>query len=402
MSVTTDSGDSAKVPLWNNPKFRAAVSQSLLIAILLWLGYAIISNTLRNLEEQQIASGFDFLSTTAGFGIIQKLIPYNEASSYGRAFMVGILNTLFVSAIGVIIATLLGFTVGVMRLSKNWVISNIAYVYVEVLRNIPLLLQIIVWYGLILGFSPDKRDKWSFFNIFHYNISGIRSPATMAEPGFWMTGLAFILAIVGTVFLAKWSRKRQDATGQTFPVFWASLGVIIGLPTLVFLLTGSPMTLEHPEFVSEGPIFKRGFELGKGAVLIPEFLAMLVALSTYTAAFIAENVRAGILAVSHGQSEAAGALGLRRGQALRLIVIPQASRVIIPPLTSQYLNLTKNSSLAVGIAYPDLVAVGGTVLNQTGQAIEIIGMWMLIYLSISLATSAFMNWYNAKMALVER
>jgi general L-amino acid transport system permease protein len=402
MSVTSDTSESAKVPLWNDPKFRAAISQGLLLLILLWVGYAIISNTLRNLEQQQIASGFGFLSTTAGFGIIQKLIPYTEASSYGRAFMVGLMNTLFVSVIGVFLATLIGFAVGVMRLSKNWIISKIAYIYVEVLRNVPLLLQIIVWYGLILGFSPDKRDKWSLFNLFHYNISGIRSPATMAEDGFWVTAVAFVLAIAGAVYLVKWARKRQDATGQIFPKFWASLGLIIGLPTLVFLLTGSPMSLEYPEFVSEGPIFKRGFELGKGAVLIPEFLAMLIALSTYTASFIAENVRSGILAVSHGQSEAAGALGLRRGHALRLVVIPQAARVIIPPLTSQYLNLIKNSSLAVGIAYPDLVAVGGTVLNQTGQAIEIIGMWMLIYLSISLATSAFMNWYNAKMALVER
>ncbi len=402
MSVTTEGSDGSKVSLWNDPNVRAYVSQAILVAVLVWFGYEIVTNAIRNLEEQKIASGFDFLSTTAGFGIIQKLIPYNEASSYGRAFMVGLLNTLMVSFIGIILATILGFVVGIMRLSKNWVIAKIAYVYVEMIRNIPLLLQIIVWYGLILSFAPDKRSKWSLFDTFHFNVSGIRSPATIAQDGFWMTPVAFVVAIIAVIFLAKWAHKRQDETGQSFPIFLSSLGLIIGLPLLVFLLTGMPMTLEHPNFITEGPIFKRGFELGLGAVLIPEFLAMLLALTTYTAGFIAENVRAGILAVPHGQSEAAGALGLRRGPALRLIVIPQAARVIIPPLTSQYLNLTKNSSLAVGIAYPDLVAVGGTVLNQTGQAIEIIGMWMLIYLSISLATSAFMNWYNAKMALVER
>lgn len=402
MSATTDHDQSAKVPLWNDPKVRSLVFQALLIFALLFFGYWIINNTIINLEKQKIASGFGFLSTTAGFGIIQKLIPYNEASSYGRAFMVGLLNTLLVAVVGIFIATIIGFVMGIMRLSKNWVISKIATVYIEVMRNIPLLLQIIVWYGLILEFSPDKRDKLSIGNLIHYNISGIRTPAFIAESGFWLTIVAFFVAIAGAVYMARWAKNRQEQTGQPFHTFWACVGLILGLPALMFLVSGMPMSLEYPNFVSEGPVFKRGFELGLGSVMIPEFIAMLLALSTYTAAFIAENVRAGILAVSHGQSEAAGALGLRRGHALRLVVIPQALRVIIPPLTSQYLNLTKNSSLAVGIAYPDLVAVGGTVLNQTGQAIEIIGMWMLIYLSISLATSAFMNWYNAKMALVER
>ncbi|MGI9481988.1 MAG: amino acid ABC transporter permease [Hyphomicrobiales bacterium] len=402
MSATSEASESAKIPLWNDPRVRAIVSQSILVIILLWLGYEIVSNTIRNLEQQKIASGFGFLSTTAGFGIIMKLVPYNEASSYGRAFVVGLLNTLVVSIVGIFLATILGFVVGIMRLSHNWIIAKIAYVYVEVMRNIPLLLQIIVWYGLILGFAPDKRSKWSFLDLFHFNISGIRSPAPIFGEGFLFTVITFFIAIAGAFYMARWAHKRQDETGQPFPVFWVSLGLIIGLPLLVFLITGAPLTWEYPNFVTEGAIFKRGFEIGIGSVIIPEFIAMLLALTTYTAGFIAENVRAGILAVSHGQSEAAGALGLRRGQALRLVVIPQAARVIIPPLTSQYLNLTKNSSLAVGIAYPDLVAVGGTVLNQTGQAIEIIGMWMLIYLSISLATSAFMNWYNAKMALVER
>lgn len=362
----------------------------------------ILGNTIQNLIQQNIASGFGFLNTTASFGIIQTLIQYSEESSYGRAIVVGLLNTLFVAFIGIILATILGFLVGIMRLSKNWLISKISYAYVEVMRNIPLLLQIIVWYGVLLQAVPQHREGFINIGIGGINKAGVFIPAIRSEPIIWMTVAAFIVAIVACIVLAKWAKKRLFETGQPFPVFWTSIGMLIGLPLVVFLGTGMPATIEFPNFVSEGPMLRRGFERGVGTVLIPEFVALLLALVTYTAAFIGEIVRAGIQAVNWGQTEAASALGLRRGSVLRLVVIPQALRVIIPPLTSQYLNLTKNSSLAVAIAYPDLVAVGGIVLNQAGQAIEIIGLWMLIYLGISLLTSLFMNWYNAKMALVER
>lgn len=401
--------DSAGVPLparaslVNDPKVRGLFYQVLLILSLVLFGYFIITNTIANLERQNIASGWGFLENTAGFGIIQALAPYSETSSYGRAILVGFLNTLMVAVVGIIVATVVGFVVGIARLSNNWVISRLAYCYVELVRNVPLLLQIFFWYFAVLRAVPGKREKWSFFfDTFHLNIAGLRAPKPIWESGSEWIGYAFIIGLIATFVVRRWARLRQDATGQQFPIFRTALGLIIGLPVLTYFVTGMPMYLEHPNFVETGPILRRGFELGVGFNLIPEFLALTAALSIYTAAFIAEIVRAGIQAVSHGQTEAANALGLRSSPTLRLVIIPQAMRVIIPPLTSQYLNLTKNSSLAVAIAFPDLVSVGGTVLNQTGQAIEIIAIWMAIYLSLSLITSAFMNWYNQRMALVER
>ncbi len=393
----------ARASLLNDPKARGIFYQLLLVVALTTFGYIIVSNTLDNLEKQNIASGMGFLENTAGFSIIQSLAPYTETSSYGMALIVGFLNTVLVAVIGIFLATIIGFLVGIARLSDNWVISRIAYCYVELVRNVPLLLQIFFWYFAVLRAVPGKREKWSFFfDTFHLNIAGLRGPKPLWEPGSEWIGFALIAGIVLSFVVARWARKRQEATGQQFPSFWAGVGLIVGLPVLAYLVTGMPMTLEHPNFVEEGPMLRRGFELGVGINLIPEFLALTAALAIYTAAFIAEIVRAGIQAVSHGQTEASNALGLRQGPTLRLVVVPQAMRVIIPPLTSQYLNLTKNSSLAVAIAFPDLVSVGGTVLNQTGQAIEIIGIWMAVYLSLSLITSAFMNWYNQRMALVER
>lgn len=399
--------DSAEAParasLVNDPKVRGLFYQVLLIAALILFGYFIVTNTIANLERQNIASGWGFLENTAGFGIIQSLVSYSETSSYGQAIFVGFLNTLLVAVVGIFFATVIGFVVGIARLSNNWVISRIAYCYVELVRNIPLLLQIFFWYFAVLRAVPGKREKWSFFfDTVHLNIAGLRMPKPVWEPGSGAIGIALIIGIVASIVVSKWAHKRQDETGQQFPVFWTGLGLIIGLPVIAYLVTGMPMYLEHPNFIETGPILRRGFELGVGFNLIPEFLALTAALSIYTAAFIAEIVRAGIQAVSHGQTEASHALGLRNGPTLRLVIIPQAMRVIIPPLTSQYLNLTKNSSLAVAIAFPDLVSVGGTVLNQTGQAIEIIAIWMAVYLSLSLITSAFMNWYNQRMALVER
>ncbi|MEP3047379.1 MAG: amino acid ABC transporter permease [Roseibium sp.] len=399
--------DSAGAPtrasLVNDPKVRGIFYQVVTVVALVLFGYFIVSNTIANLERQNIASGWGFLENSAGFGTNQSLVEYSESSSYGRAIYVGFLNTLLVAIVGIFFATIVGFVVGIARLSNNWVISRLAYCYVELVRNIPLLLQIFFWYFAVLRSIPGKRDKWSFFfdNV-HLNIGGLRLPKPIWEPGSAWIGYALIIGIVASFFVSKWARKRQDATGQQFPMFWTGLGLIVGLPIITYLVTGMPMHLEHPNFVETGPILRRGFELNVGINVIPEFLALTAALSIYTASFIAEIVRAGIQAVNHGQTEAAHALGLRQSPTLRLVIIPQAMRVIIPPLTSQYLNLTKNSSLAVAIAYPDLVSMGGTVLNQTGQAIEIIGIWMAVYLSLSLITSAFMNWYNQRMALVER
>ncbi len=388
---------------FNDPRARGLIAQIILFLLVTFGIYAMVTNTIVNLERQNIASGFGFLNQTAGFGINQTLIPYTEESTYGQTFIVGLLNTILVAIVGIFLATILGFIVGVARLSKNWVINKIAYWYIEVMRNVPLLLHIFVWYFAVLRAVPDKRDKWSLFDTFHLNIYGIWAPEPLPGPMFWMTVVAFLAAIVIAFILAKLAKARQMRTGETFPSFWVGLAIIIILPLAAFFATGSPLDFEHPKFVAEGPIFKRGFEFQSGLQVIPEFIALLLALSIYTAAYIAEIVRAGILAVSHGQTEAANALGLRSGPTLRLVVIPQALRVIIPPLTNQYLNLTKNSSLAVAIAYPDLVAVfAGTTLNQTGQAVEIIVITMLVYLGLSLVTSAIMNWYNSRIALVER
>ena len=387
----------------NDPKVRGLFYQIVLIAIIVFFVWQIVQNTVANLERQNIASGLGFLSNTAGFGIIQSfLIDYSEVSSYGTALLVGVYNTILVAVVGIIFATVLGFLIGIARLSNNWIISKIAYCYIEIVRNIPLLLQIFFWYFAALRAVPGKRDYISIFDIFYLNITGLRMPLPIFGYGSEIVGLTFIVGIIATIFIRRWARKRQAATGQQFPVFWSSLGLIIGLPIIAFFIMGRPIGLEHPVFVDTGPILKQGFQIDTGLNLIPEFLSLLLALSIYTASFIAEIVRAGIQAVSHGQTEAAHALGLRSGPTLRLVVIPQAMRVIIPPLTSQFLNLTKNSSLAVAIAYPDLVSVGGTVLNQTGQAVEIICIWMIIYLSLSLGTSGLMNWYNKRVALVER
>ena len=394
--------DQAKVAFFNDPKVRSWIYQLLLILFLGWLVWAIRSNVSANLEAQSIATGWGFLGTTAGFSIIQKLVFYSEVSSYGRALWIGLLNTLLIAFVGVIFATVLGFLIGVARLSNNWIISRIATVYIEIIRNIPLLLQIFFWYFAALRALPGKREKASFFDTVHLNITGLKMPKPVFGDGSWLVGVGVILAIVAIIYLRGWARKRQQQTGDQFPVFTTSVGILILLPLIGFFLGGMPISLEHPDFVTTGPIIKQGFTLGVGMNLVPEFIALFLALVIYTAAFIAEIVRAGIMAVDKGQSEAAHALGVSNSFTLRLVVIPQAMRVIIPPLISQYLNLTKNSSLAVAIAYPDLVAVGGTVLNQTGQAIEIVTLWMVIYLAISILISMVMNWYNSSIALVGR
>ncbi|MFT5447467.1 MAG: general L-amino acid transport system permease protein [Gammaproteobacteria bacterium] len=385
----------AKPPIWNDPVWRGLFFQVLVILAVLAFGAFLVNNTIVNLEKQNIASGFDFLNTTAGFSIGESLIDYEESNTYGRAFMVGLANTLIVSFYGVIFATFLGFVIGVARLSPNWLVSKLAMVYIEVLRNIPLLLQIFFWYFAVLRPLPSPRDSIAMFDSFFLNNRGLAYPKPLPLDGFDIVIGLFVAAIIATFFIARWAKKRQAATGQQFPTLWTAIGLIVGLPVLAFALLGLPMGFEYPVL--------KGFNYQGGKVVSPEFVALLLALSLYTAAFIAENVRSGILGVSHGQTEAASALGLRRASTLRLVVIPQALRIIIPPLTSQYLNLTKNSSLAAAIAYPDLVLVfAGTTLMQTGQAVEIIAITMGCYLLMSLLISAFMNWYNSKMSLVER
>jgi len=386
--------ESARGSLFYDPRVRGIFFQLVLVAALIFFGYEIVANTTANLERQNIASGFAFLDQTAGFGIITSLVEYSEESGYGQALFVGFLNTLLVAFIGIILATIFGFIIGIARLSPNWVISRIAYVYIEIIRNVPLLLQIFFWYFAVLRAVPNPRNSVELPGSIFINNRGVFAPRLIFESGSGLIWIGLLVAIVATFFIKRWARKKQEATGEQFPVLRAAIGLIIGLPLIAVIVTGFPLSLDMPEL--------KGFNFVGGVKVTPEFMALLMALSIYTASFIAEIVRAGILAVSHGQSEAAHALGLRQGPTLRLVIIPQAMRVIIPPLTSQYLNLTKNSSLAVAIAYPDLVSVGGTILNQTGQAIEIIGIWMVVYLSLSLLTSAFMNWYNQRMALVER
>jgi general L-amino acid transport system permease protein len=384
-----------RVPFYNNPKVRAVFYQLVLLLAVLWFGYEFALNARANLAAQKVTSGFGFLDTTAGFGVNQSLIAFNEQDTYGRVFFVGLLNTLLVAGIGVVLATIVGFVVGIARLSPNWLVARLAGGYVELIRNLPLLFQILFWYLAVLGTLPGPRQSLSLFGEIFLNNRGIIVPAPVAGDGAGAVGAALALGVIATIALRFWAKYRQERTGRQFPLLLTGAALVVALPLVVLIATGFPISFQKPEL--------RGFNFVGGLRLLPEFVALLVALTTYTAAFIAEVVRAGILAVPRGQTEAALALGLRRGPMLRLIIVPQALRVIVPPLTNQYLNLTKNSSLAVAVGYPDLVAVfAGTTLNQTGQAIEIIAITMAVYLAISLLTSALMNWYNAHIRTAER
>lgn len=389
----------ARGSLLYDPKVRGLVYQVLLAVIIAFLVYKAADNAVQNLRAAKIASGFGFLNATSGFDVNQTLVPYSAISTYGRAFVVGLLNTLLVAVIGIIFATILGFLVGIARLSSNWIISKIAMVYVEVIRNLPLVLQLLFWYQAVLVPLPSARDSISVGDTFFLNQRGLFIPRAVSDDRAWMIGIAFLVAIVASIAFRIWAKREQEARGRQYPSGLVAFGLILGLPAVVWLLLGltggDPVTWDVPQ--------KGRFNLSGGLQVYPEFVALLLGLVTYTAGFIAEVVRAGILAVSRGQTEAAYSVGLRPGQTLRLVVIPQAMRVIIPPLTSQYLNLTKNSSLAVIIGYPDLVQVFmGTVLNQTGQAVEVVAITMGVYLVISLVTSSFMNYYNSRAAIVER
>ncbi|HGS4503089.1 TPA: amino acid ABC transporter permease [Vibrio parahaemolyticus] len=394
-SPSTMSKPSGSKSLIYNPAFRSAIFQIIAIAALVFFFYTIINNALNNLDARGIATGFGFLNQEAGFGIGLTLIEYNETYSYGRTFIVGLLNTALVSVLGIILATAIGFTMGVARLSTNWLVSRLAAVYIETFRNIPLLLQIFFWYFAVLQALPSARQSLSLGEAIFLNVRGLYFPAPVFNEGSGVVIAAIVIGLIATISISIWARNKQRLTGQQTPMGRIGLGLLVGLPLLVYFVSGMPISLEYPEL--------KGFNFKGGISIIPELAALLLALSVYTAAFIAEIVRSGINAVSHGQTEAAMSLGLPRAKTLKLVVIPQALRIIIPPLTSQYLNLTKNSSLAMAIGYPDLVSVfAGTTLNQTGQAIEIIAMTMGVYLALSLLTSALMNLYNRKVALVER
>ncbi|EGR0656575.1 amino acid ABC transporter permease [Vibrio cholerae] len=391
----TSDAHSKHTNLLYNPTFRSVVFQLLAVCVLAFFLYTIVNNALTNLESRGIATGFAFLDQTAGFGISQSLIPYDETYSYGRTFLVGLLNTALVSVLGILLATILGFLIGIARLSSNWLISRLAAVYIETFRNLPLLLQIFFWYFVVLQALPSARESMHLGEWFYLNIKGLYLAKPIFQSGSIWVLVALIAGIIACWVLSIWATNRQRLTGQQTPMGRYILLLCVAFPVLVYFLLGQPITAEYPVL--------RGFNFQGGISVLPELAALLVALTIYTASFIAEIVRSGINAVSHGQTEAAMSLGLTRTKTLKLVIIPQALRIIIPPLTSQYLNLTKNSSLAMAIGYPDLVSVfAGTTLNQTGQAIEIISMTMLVYLTLSLLTSALMNLYNRKVALVER
>jgi general L-amino acid transport system permease protein len=385
---------SGKVAFWYDPRKRSLLYQLGVLAMVGLLGYYLVSNTQANLKRQAIATGFGFLQKEAAFEIGESLISYSAADKYARALFVGVLNTLLVSFIGIILTVILGTFIGIARLSTNWLVSRLAAVYIEVFQDIPVLLQLFFWYAFFYEILPGPRQALSpFTGVFLCN-RGLIFAIPEFHPAHTHMVLAFLAGCLSVYFLRRWARKRQAKTGMVFPVFRVSVGILILFPLLAWLAGGAPTTLNVPEL--------QGFNFQGGLNVSPEFAALLLGLVLYTAAFVAEAVRAGIQSVSKGQREAAMSIGLRPSQVLQLVILPQALRVIIPPLTSQMLSLTKNSSLAVGIGYPDFVSVAGTAINQTGQAIEGVAMIMLVYLFFSLSTSAFMNWYNKKIALVER
>ena len=385
---------SKAIPFYNDPKKRSILFQIATLLMVGLLAFYLLSNTLRNLEKQSIATGIGFLQKEAAFEIGESPIAYSAADTYGRALVVGFLNTLIVSFVGIVITIILGTLIGIARLSSNWIVSKLAAWYIELLQDIPVLLQLFFWYAFFYNILPSPKQALNpIVGVFLSN-RGLVFGVPESHPVFKYMALAVVVACIGIYFLKRWARARQERTGQLFPVFRVALVILMGFPLLTWALGGAPTTMNVPVL--------KGFNFVGGRNISPEFTALLLGLILYTAAYVAEVVRAGIQSVSKGQTEAAMSLGLKPAFVLNLVILPQALRVIIPPLTSQMLNLTKNSSLAVAIGYPDFVSVAGTTINQTGQAIEGVALMMIVYLTLSLITSAFMNWYNKKMALVER
>ncbi len=384
---------------WRDERIRGLIAQAVTLAIILLAAYFLIHNMIVNREAQGRPFSYDFMNNIAGFPVAMSLIPLDLNSTITRVMVAGILNTMLAGALSIVLATAVGFLIGVMRLSANYLVSRLATVYVEVFRNIPLLVQLSFWYFGVLKLAPQQKDSVNLFDGIFFNIRGLYFPRPIAQPGFIWVVVTLAIAILAVIGLRRWATSRQARTGQRFPVLWSSVGLLIGLPLLAWLavgaVAGAPLSWEYPVL--------KGFNFQGGMALLPELSALVIGLSMYTAAYIAEIVRGGIQAVSHGQTEASLALGLRRSWTLRLVIIPQALRIIVPPLTSQYLNILKNSTLAVFVGYPDFVSLfTGTVLNQTGREVEVMAITMVFYLAISLAISLFMNWYNRRIALVER
>ncbi|MGH1485832.1 MAG: amino acid ABC transporter permease [Cellvibrionaceae bacterium] len=380
---------------FNNPRNRSIIYQILLFIGLGYFFYTIVNNTLINMDERGIKSGFGFLSTTSGFDILMSLVPYDATYTYAHTFLVGLLNTILVSIVGIILATIVGFIVGIAYFSQNWLIKKLSIIYVEIFRNIPLLLQVFFWYGAVLAALPSARESMSLGDVVFLNIKGLFFPGLIGESGSGIVYGSIAVAIGAIIFLKRWARKRQDLTGEQFPVLYASLGLLFGLPLLALLVTGFPFVWDMPAL--------KGFNFKGGISVIPELMALALALTIYTGAFIAEAVRAGVQSVPHGQTEAARSVGLRENRIMTLIIVPQAMRVIVPLLNSEYQSLVKNSTLATAIGYPDLFNVFvGTSLNQTGQAIEIIFTTMAVYLLVNMIISFVMNRFNSGVALTER
>ncbi|WP_417828720.1 amino acid ABC transporter permease [Thalassospira sp.] len=378
----------------NDENVRAVLYQIIAIGLIILAGWYLVSNTLYNLEQQNISTGYGFLDLEASFEISETMIDYSAKSSYATALMVGLLNTVKVSILGIVLCTIIGTIFGIARLSSNWIVRKLATVYVETFRNIPVLLQLFFWYALIPSAFPHPRDALEPLPGVLLTSRGMYMPVPEPDNAYTLMMIAAAIACVIIYFVKKWATKRQDATGQPFPMLLAGTGIFVGLVLLAYIAGGAPTDLSMPVL--------KGFNIRGGYNISPEFMAVLIGLTVYTSTYVAEVVRSGIQAVPNGQWEAADSLGIRRSVALRKVILPQSMRVAIPPLTNQYLNLTKNSSLAVAVGYPDLVSVSNTTMNQTGQAIEAISIFMSIYLGLSLLTSLFMNWFNKKMALVER
>jgi general L-amino acid transport system permease protein len=394
MRGSKDSAGPQKVPFWLNPKVRAILFQFVTFCLVGLLAYYLVSNTLINLKKQNIATGFSFFHKESSFEVGESLIPYSAADTYARALLVGALNTIKVAFVGVVITIILGTFIGVARLSTNWLLSKLAAIYIEVMQDIPILLQLFFWYAIFYETLPSPQEALSPGAGIYMSNRGVAFTIPEGHPAHKYMLLAFVAACVIVYMMRRWARKRQERTGQFFPTFRVGLAIVLVLPFITWLGFGAPTQMDVPKLV--------GFNFEGGLTVSPEFIALLMGLVLYTAAFVAEVVRAGIQSVSKGQREAAMAIGLRPALVLNLVILPQALRVIVPPLTSQMLNLTKNSSLAVAIGYPDFVSVANTTINQTGQSIEGVALIMAVYLFFSLSTSAFMNWYNKRVALVER
>ncbi|MCP5156900.1 MAG: amino acid ABC transporter permease [Ectothiorhodospiraceae bacterium] len=379
----------------NDETNRSVFYQIVVFGLIAWVAWYLFTNTAHNLETRGMSSGFGFLGSTAGFSIAWTVIPYEPTNSYGYVFLVGIVNTLVVSLTAIVFTTILGFFIGVFRLSRNWLVATLASWYVEIIRNTPLLLQILFWYTAVFSLLPRPKQSIEILGMFPLNNRGFYYPAPVPGDGFWMTMLAIVVGIVLAYVIAVRAKRKQIATGERSAVALPVLGAVIGLPVVVYLVTGQPLAWDQPEL--------KGFNFVGGGSVPPAFCALFLALVIYHAAYIAENVRAGIMSVTKGQTEAAYSLGLRPSWTMRLVIIPQAMRAIIPPLISTWMTVVKNSSLAVAIGYPDVVAVFmQTSLNQSGHAIEIVAMVMLFYSVVSLTISAALNYYNKLIQLKER